>query len=64
MKARKKKIIKYLETYNQEAIEHFKKDKHMFIEENKPEYKDNRDEYMNKKAKEQEDKFLGHIANG
>jgi len=36
----------------------------MFIEENKSEYKDNRDEYVHKKAKEREDKFLGHIANG
>lgn len=58
LKARKKKIIKYLETYNKEAIEQFKKDEFVFLNENKVTYHEERKKVVVKNAEKEEENFL------
>lgn len=58
LKARKKKIIKYLETYNKEAIERFKKDEFMFLNENKVNYHEERKKVVVENAEKEEENFL------
>lgn len=58
LKARKKKIIKYLETYNKEAIEHFKKDKPLFLHENEVNYHKERMKVVIQNAEKEQENFL------
>lgn len=58
LKARKKKIIKYLETYNKEAIERFKKDEFMFLNENEVNYHEERKKVVVENAEKEEENFL------
>ncbi|WML25658.1 hypothetical protein [Neobacillus sp. OS1-33] len=58
LKARKKKIIRYLEKYNKEAIERFKHNNELFLTENKACYHKERRYYVVKEAQEKENKFL------
>lgn len=59
LKARKQRIIKYLEKYSKEAIEQFKKDKDNFLNSNNLDYKTNRENFVYTKAKEREENFIG-----
>jgi hypothetical protein len=58
LKARKKKIIRYLEKYNKESIERFKQDNELFLTENTACYHKERHHYVVKEAKEKEVKFM------
>lgn len=58
LKARKKKIIKYLETYNKEAIEHFKKDEILFLNENEVIYHKERKKVVIENAVKEQENFL------
>ncbi|UUV26026.1 MULTISPECIES: hypothetical protein [Lysinibacillus] len=58
LKARKKKIIHYLEKYNMGVIEQFKKDTQVFIEENENKFHKNRHDYVVSEAQKREDNFL------
>ena len=58
LKARKEKIIRYLEKYNKEAIEQFKIDEELFLIENKATYHNKRNTYVIGNAQKREDKFL------
>ncbi|USK82633.1 hypothetical protein LHV56_12465 [Peribacillus frigoritolerans] len=58
LKARKKKIIKYLETYNKEAIEQFKKDEFLFLNENEVNYLEERKKVVVENAEKEEGNFL------
>jgi hypothetical protein len=60
LKATKKKIIRYLEKYNKEAIEKFKQDEQLFINENKAEYHEKRNQYVYNEHKKKEDEFLNN----
>jgi hypothetical protein len=58
LKARKKKIIQYLEKYNKEAIERFKQNNVLFLTENEDTYHKERHDFVIKEAKDKENKFL------
>ena len=58
LKARKKKIIRYLEKYNKEVIEKFKQDEDAFLLNNEVTYHKKRHDYVVDKAKKREDNFL------
>ncbi|WP_285767543.1 hypothetical protein [Peribacillus sp. SI8-4] len=58
LKARKKKIIRYLEKYNNEAIELFKQDEQKFLDENKQQFHDKRKERVLDEAQKNVDKFF------
>lgn len=58
LKARKKKIIHYLEKYNNVVIEQFKKDEQAFLNENERTFHNNRHDYVVNEAQKKEDKFL------
>ncbi|SDM73090.1 hypothetical protein [Bacillus sp. OK048] len=58
LKARKKKIIRYLEKYNKEAIERFKQNEELFLSDNKNTYHKERHDYVVMEAKDKENKFL------
>lgn len=58
LKARKKKIIRYLEIYNKEAIELFKQKEALFLSENEKAFHKKRANHVVEKAEEKEDNFL------
>lgn len=58
LKARKKKIIRYLEKYNKEAIERFKQNEELFLTENEAFYQKERHDYVFKEAQDKENNFL------
>ena len=58
LKARKKKIIRYLEKYNKEAIEHFKQDELRFLIENEIKFHSKRREHVINEAQKHMDKFM------
>lgn len=58
LKARKKRIIRYLEKYNKEVIEQFKIDEELFLIENEVAYRNKRNNYVIGNAQKREDKFL------
>ncbi|MEH6956772.1 hypothetical protein [Neobacillus drentensis] len=58
LKARKKKIIRYLEKYSKEAIERFKQNNELFLTDNKAFYHKERHDYVVKEAQGKESKFL------
>jgi hypothetical protein len=58
LKARKKKIIRYLEIYNKEAIERFKQNEELFLTDNETTYHKERHDYVVKEAQDKENKFL------
>lgn len=58
LKARKKKIIHYLEKYNKEVTEQFKKDSQVFLNENENMFHKSRHDYVVNEAQKGEDNFL------
>lgn len=58
LKARKKKIIHYLETYNKEVIEQFKKAERAFLIENENAFYSKRTDYVMNQAQKKEEHFL------
>lgn len=58
LKATKKKIIKYLEKYNMEAIEGFKRNEELFLTDNENTFYKERHDYVVVKAQKAERKFL------
>jgi len=58
LKARKKKIISYLEKYNKEVIEQFKQDEQGFLNNNEITFHNNRHDYVVNEAQKKEDNFL------
>ena len=59
LKAKKKKIITYLEKYNKDVIERFKQNEGLFLTDNESTYHRERGEFVLKKTQEVENKFLG-----
>lgn len=58
LKARKKKIIRYLEKYNKEGIERFKLNNKLFLTKNEACYHKERHRHVVREAQEKENKFL------
>lgn len=58
LKARRKKILKYLETYNPEAIEMYKDNNEKFLNDNKQEFKEKRIAYIESETQKKVDNFL------
>ncbi|WP_028775651.1 hypothetical protein [Shimazuella kribbensis] len=58
LKARKKKIIRYLEKFNREVIEQFKKDEELFLDENKVDYHNGRSTYVINQAQKRMNRFF------
>ncbi|MFJ7639414.1 hypothetical protein [Peribacillus sp. NPDC097225] len=58
LKATKKKIIRYLEKYNKEAIEQFKKGEDLFLNKNEETFHKARYDYVVKEARKREANFL------
>ncbi len=58
LKASEKRIISYLEKYNKDVIELYKKDEQIFLVENEDTFHNERKNYVVKEAKKREDKFM------
>lgn len=58
LKARKKKVIKYLERYNKDVIERFKQNEELFLNDNESIFHRERHDYVLREAQEEENKFL------
>ncbi|MBE7122998.1 hypothetical protein [Bacillus cereus] len=59
LKASEKRIISYLEKYNKDVIELYKKEERIFLAENEDTFHKERKNYVVKEAKKREDNFLG-----
>lgn len=65
LKARKKKILRYLEKYNPEAIEQFNDDKERFLLDNKKDFGEKRIKHIENEAQKKVDSFmLPRVFNG